>query len=266
MNSRDEISILVCSHSKADDLWTITGHFLHKYCQDCPYQIYLGANGDNKKEQCPDQWIYINQGEDMSWSQSMISYLSVIPTTYVLLWLDDFILLSNVKSALIKKASAFIQNYHPMMLRLTPNPKGTLPFDASFDRIDVHRKVPYATSLQVSIWNKNFLLSLLRYGFSPWDFEIKAGKVSESLQQSNHLYVASTSLLHYTHYVEKGKFYPFIHELISKENIVLNSSRLTLTPKELTMIRKTRWYSHLLHKILPQYTNPIRRIFRKHEL
>lgn len=261
-----QISILICSHSQANDLWPITDHFLRKHWKDCPYPIYLGANGIDKKHECPVSWIYLNQGDDITWAQSMMSYLEAIPTQYVFLWLDDFVLLENVQVSIINIIENFITNHSPMMVRLTPNPTGDIAFNTLFDKIDVWNRVPYVTSLQMSLWNKEFLIMLLQYGFSPWDFENKAGKVRESMEYKDHFYVANKPLIHYTHYVEKGKFYPFIHELLSKENLEFNSSRFTLSSKELKIMRRTRWYTSILLKISPKYINFIRKILGKHEL
>lgn len=263
----DDFSILICSHSKAADLWSITHYFFQKYWSNCSFPVYLGANGENKQDQCPNQWHYINKGLDETWSKSVLSYLDAIPTRYVILWLDDFIPLKPIEQSFIDEAVNFVKNNHPVMLRLTPNPKGDILFNTLFDKIDVKNKVPYVTSLQIAIWDKSFLMSLLSYGFTPWEFEIKAGKVLESMKYSDDFYCASRAFIDYTHYVEKGKLYPFIYELLSDENITLpNLDRHVLSQKELQDLQKHSWFKKLLYLCPPKYINKIRKICGKHEL
>lgn len=204
------LSILISSHSRAFDLWHITHFFFKKNWPDCPYPIYLGANGVNRIEYCPKDWIYINKGEDVSWSKSLKDYLDSIPTDYILLLLDDFVLLRPVNQESIDDAFKFLVKNDGVMLRLVPNPKGSIYVNKKFSLIDVKNRVPYITSLQAAIWKKSFLIELLKYDYNPWEFEIKAGKTPECLKYYNKLFVSNTPLLHYKHYVEKGKFYPFI--------------------------------------------------------
>lgn len=47
-------------------------------------------------------------------------------------------------------------------------------------------------------------------------------------------YCTSKAFIYYTHYVEKGKIYPFIYELLFNENITMpNLDRHVLSQKEL---------------------------------
>jgi len=43
-----EMAILFSSMDKNFDIWPITGHFFSKYWPDCPFEMYLGANGEEK--------------------------------------------------------------------------------------------------------------------------------------------------------------------------------------------------------------------------
>ena len=254
--------ILISSYSEAYDIWYITDYFLKKNWKS-GVTITLGANGIDRREFVPKTWNYINRGEDISFSKSLISYLDSIDEEYFILMLDDFMILEEVDTDKIKKAYKFIKSNNGVYLRLVPNPKGELKINEDFSRIDVKSYVPYVTSLQMAIWKKDFLMQLLSYDFSPWEFEIKAGKTKESLSNSDKFYVANYNFINYTHFVEKGKFYPFLKEILKKEKLPLDSKRAFLSEAELAKI-KDSYLKKSLRKLIPsRYMNLIRRMLGK---
>ena len=260
------MDILISSYYKSYDIWHITNYFLKKNWDDENLKIYLGTNGENKKEYCPKNWIYINKGEDKSFSQSLKSYLEEIKEEYFILMLDDFLILDKVNNYLINKAFEFIKENKGVYLRLTPNPKGDFKIDKYFSQIDVENKVPYITSLQMAIWKKDFLIKLLEYDFNPWEFEVKAGKTKEALENSDKFFVTNFAFVKYTHFVEKGKFYPFIKEFVEKENLKFIGDRKFWTEKDLKRFQNS-FIKQLLINIIPnKYKNKIRKIFKKEEL
>jgi len=259
------ITILISSHSNAYDIWHITSHFLDKYFKG-ELKIYLGANGEDKKEFCPKDWIYINKGEDKSFSKSLKSYLDEIEDEYFILMLDDFIILEEVNNSLIKKAFDFIMENKGVYLRLKPNPKGDKKIDKYFSQIDVKNQVPYITSLQMTIWRKDFLEKLLEYDFNPWEFEIKAGKTKEALEHNDKFFVTNFDFIKYTHFVEKGKFYPFIKELAKKEDLDFISDREFWSEKNLKKF-KDPFFKKFIRNLIPnKYKNSLRKLIGKKEL
>jgi len=261
----NKFNILISSHAKANDIWYITDHFLKKYWK-ANLKITLGANGEDTKNYVPESWEYVNNGEDISFSKSLMSYLESIDEEYFILMLDDFIILEEVDNVKIEKAFNFIRSNNGVYLRLVPNPKGDLRIDKDFSKIDVKSNVPYITSLQMAIWKKEFLIKLLSYDFSPWEFEVKAGKTNESLLNSDNFYVTNYNFITYTHFVEKGKLYPFLKDLLKKEGLPLNSTRAFLSEEELKKIRDS-YLKKSIRKLLPsRYVNLIRKIIGKESL
>jgi hypothetical protein len=262
------MTILISSYSKAYDIWPITTYFLNKFWKDDKddIDIILGANGEDRKKFIPNGWKYINCGEDISFSKSLRNYLEYIDEEYFILMLDDFMILEDVNNSKIKEAFQFIKQNNGVYLRLTPNPKGDFKIDENFSKIDVKARVPYITSLQMAIWKKDFLFDLLKYDYDPWEFEIKAGKTKESLENCDKYFVTNYDFIRYTHFVEKGKFYPFVRELIYKEGLSLNFQREFLSEKELKRIKDSFVKRHLRKIIPPKYINIYRRVLGKNEL
>jgi len=259
----NELSILIASFSKAYDIWNITDYYFNKYWKDNPYKIYLGANGENRSDFCPINWLYINSGPDISWSNSMLDYLEAIDSKYVLIYLDDFALYNDVNTRDIEKVIQFINNNNSKMVRLNSSPKPDIKINNFLGQISIKDRVPYSTSLQAAIWDKDFLITLLKYNFNPWEFEIKAGKTAEAFENQDKFYSTYGAILQYKHFVEKGKFLPFIKELSKNDNINLKINNRLFWDKN-DMNTKL---SSTIYKMLPnQYKNRIRKIFNKEEL
>ncbi|MBT8763038.1 hypothetical protein KFV02_03735 [Desulfohalobiaceae bacterium Ax17] len=257
--------ILISSHSKANDIWYITNYFLMKYWKG-DVEIYLGANGEDRKEFVPNSWRYINNGEDVSFSKSLMSYLRAIDEEYFILMLDDFIILEEVNTKKIEKAFDFIKSNNGVYLRLVPNPKGEKRVDNDFSKIDVESKVPYVTSLQMAIWKKDFLMQLLSYDFSPWEFELKAGKTKESMENRDKFFVTNYNFIKYTHFVEKGKFYPYLKDILKKEGLILNSTREFLSEEELKNMQDSCLKKSIRNLLPSRYINFIRKLIGKEPL
>jgi hypothetical protein len=180
--------------------------------------------------------------------------------------LDDFMILEVVDTKQIEKAFEFIKSNNGVYLRLVPNPKGDIKIDSDFSRIDVESKVPYVTSLQMAIWKKDFLMQLLSYDFSPWEFEVRAGKTKESIINSHSFYVTNYNFITYTHFVEKGRFYPFLKDILKKEGLPLHSIRGFLREEELNKM-KDSYFKKCIRKLVPsRYINLIRNVMGKESL
>ncbi len=260
---KNELSILIASFSKAYDIWNITDYYFNKYWSDNPYKVFLGANGNDKKKYCPKKWLYINKGADLSWSKSMIDYLNCINTKYVLVYLDDFALTNNVVTNSIDTIIDFMNKDNSKMVRLSSRPKPDVKINSMIGRISIKDRVPYSTSLQAAIWDKEFLLDLLKYDFNPWQFETKAGKTNEAFKNSDKFYATYNSILEYKHFVEKGKFLSFIKENAKNDGIFLDiNNRLFWDKSDMNTNISSKIYQYIPNK----YKNKIRKIFNKDEL
>ena len=118
----------------------------------------------------------------------------------------------------------------------------------------------------MAIWKKEFLMQLLSYDFSPWEFEINAGKTRESMVNYDRFYVANYNFITYTHFLEKGKFYPFLKDILKKEELSLNSTREFLSEQELAMMQDS-YIKKTIRNLLPsRYINFLRKVLGKEPL
>jgi hypothetical protein len=118
----------------------------------------------------------------------------------------------------------------------------------------------------MAIWNREFLMRLLAYDFSPWEFEIKAGKTREAMERAEDFYVSDLPIVHYTHIVEKGKFFPFVREMIEEEGIKIDSDREFWTEEEIKRLQEHPLKTWVRSKLSPKWHNRIRMILFKDPL
>lgn len=259
--------ILFSSHAKASDIWHITEYFFNKYWKNCPFDIYLGANGEEKKAYCPKNWHYLNCGADESWAKSLTSYLQKMESRHVLLFVDDTILLNTPDIENLYRILKYIEKNGIKMFRLYPNPEPDIKINTLYGKIDVLSGVPYITSWNNCIWEKDFLIELLKHDFSPWDFETKGGKTVEAKKNHNKFYSVYKSIIPVSMFVEKGKFYPFIKELAEQENADFDfSKRDFLSRKDLIQMKLATLRSKLSAPIPNRYKNKIRKLTGRPEL
>lgn len=166
-----DLSILVCSCDKYNDVWHPFFFFLKKFWSNCPFPIYLMTNF---KEYEDNNIITIKTGKDIDWSTNFLKAINEIDSKYILIFMEDYLLIEKPNTEFIKKAIDYITKNKISYLRLFPSPGP----DRIIDKIDdiaigeIVKKSEYRVSLQLSIWDKEYIKEIIRTGESAWEFEI----------------------------------------------------------------------------------------------
>ena len=109
----------------------------------------------------------------------------------------------------------------------------------------------YSINLQPAIWEKSYLLRLLKGTNNPWDFEICSSLEYKKKQSNAYFYIAK-NIIFYEQYIERGKVYPrrFYKIFNSDYKLLTNRSSLEL---------KRRFISHLgyIYKIFKEFINSL---------
>jgi len=232
----DNTAMLIASFSGNSDVWRIFDFFLKKRWPEMPYDIYLGANGDDKASDVPDGWRYLNLGPDVSWAESMRQYLAAIPTESVFLMLDDFLLDGAPDTEAIAAAAGLVEGGEADYVILHAKRSPGKPIDGRFAR--VRKYDDSLTTLKPEIWNKAFFTSLLGLGLDPWEFERKAYLFTEARQ--GKFVAVRTDAVPIRHCLEKGRYQPWLAEYLLAEGYsgALDPKRPVLTPEVLAARRK----------------------------
>jgi len=260
MGTKD-LSILIPSFYKNADIWKFTDFFLKKYWPACPYPIYLGSNGDDRRDEVPEGWIYINKGPDRGWSESMEDFVGEIPTPYILLFLDDFLLNGQPDEVLIEKALQLCENGTAAAVHLRR--KTGTAFDDDFVVCDKYDE--YRASLKPCIWEKGFLESLLAYGYDPWKFEHRVGVSDEALGKT--ILGTKRDAIPHGHALSRGQYVTWLtEEFLEKENCPysLEQSRRVMTEHD-NYLNTRRTLKRRLHKLFDSI-HPLAYLLKRRKL
>lgn len=221
---REELSILFSSFDKFSDLIPVTYHYFNKYWDDCIYNVYWGSNGKLIKDfkLLAPKWNYLRiENIDIGWSENLLSYLKTLKTKYVLLILDDFLFMEKPNLEKIDEAITLMKEKKSPYCRMNSSPIPDKIVNDSFGLIKYFSR--YRSSLQPSIWERDFLISLVeKYSINPWQFEDLIGIVPESI---NRIFLGSFhDFLGAKHCIEKNKWIkPFV-KILKDEGLEIDYS------------------------------------------
>lgn len=169
-----DITILVNSCDFYEDAWDPFFKLLKIQWPNCPYNIAL--NTENREYECKFMNVRtIKTGKEVSWTARLRSALYQIDSEYILFFLEDFFLLSEVREESFSKAIEIISSDNKIgLVHFTPSeismniPKYDL--ENCFYELPV-RKRTLRTRVAVSLFRKEYFLRLLYKDENPWQYE-----------------------------------------------------------------------------------------------
>tara|TARA_B100000945_G_scaffold316225_1_gene316750 strand:- start:5042 stop:5815 length:774 start_codon:yes stop_codon:yes gene_type:complete len=208
---KDHLGILILSCDKNSDLWEPYFSLFWKNYNGL-HQVYLGCN---KVKYQGSKVKVIYSGEDLDWSTSCRTILKQIPNKYILLLLEDLFITTKIDLVEINKHIKFIENNKAKHVHIVPNPN---PDNFLNQEIGMYEKgAPYRVNV-VGYWDKEYLLSLLMDGESPWDFEIKG---SYRTINEEGFYCLKKPLFSVIHVLEKGSWLPEAVQYCKEQEVYL---------------------------------------------
>lgn len=189
----DTVTVLISSCDKREYLWKPLVYSFKKYWPDCPWPIQLVTQHKTSQE-VPT----LNVGcDDGLWGFAMENALARIESDVVLITLDDFWLTAPVKTRILKEFALHIYDGMLKFIRLIPSADAqTLSLIDS--RLGHYTDdAPYRASMNMGLWNRKELLSLIDRTESIWEFETKGSKRSRG--RKGYCAVTSWDCVHYLH-------------------------------------------------------------------
>lgn len=205
LNLNKETCIFINSCDKTFDVAEYFLKSFQKYIENNNLKIFMGIN--DKKHSKKYSFINYISSPKSNWKYETIFQLNIIKKKYnfknVILILDDFIFhektdMYNVYSLInefeIKKIPYLcLKKMDESLLIHLVN-----LFKEKKTINKIRNNYPYYTSLQIALWNIDYLLSNVKQSKSIWHFERQ--------QLSKNHYHVSDNLFHYIHIVEKGEW------------------------------------------------------------
>lgn len=203
-------AVFVVSCDKSRDILSHFSIGYNLYWKDNFLPIFVGSN-DYQDLEGFEQAKFI-QAPRSNWKTETLFQLNVIKNcepniSNIILILDDFILNKNVDINRIKSLIAAVEVNKIKYLRFKRLEEGLFyKVVQYFSKIDlneggsifkIRNSHPYYSSLQIAIWDIDYLISVLNSCSDIWDFELQKPHLSEHFSVVNNL-------INYKHIVEKG--------------------------------------------------------------
>jgi hypothetical protein len=214
----EDISILVVSCDRYRDLWQPFFTMFFRYWTTCPWPVYLGANTHRFEDKRVETILV---GQDRDYSSNLLAMLDRIPTSRVLIWLEDLPPVASVSSRRLREILAFANVHRAAYVRLIDLP----PYAATSQVLGLGplpAGIRYRVSMTVAIWDTAVLRGLLRDGETAWQFEKQASRRSSTCG-GDFYGVAHADRkdppIHHVHLVAKGRLIRDATRLLDGEGI-----------------------------------------------
>ena len=236
--------VLFCSSDNTMDVGVQVAAAFDRLWPDCPYPRFALTTTAQRPWPIPG-WNHIVAGQALGWRDELRLGLGALPADarHVLLVLDDFLLLAPVDTARAVSLIEEAENRDLPYLRLKPVDRSiagkliwmlrTRPGIAALKSTE-----PYYASLQLALWRRKHLLTMLSQPGSIWDFE------NQRLPTETHYAVTRKGPIRYMHVVEKGKWMPYAAKLFSQAGVPFDRGLRPVWGRRymvLHMIRKMRF-------------------------
>ncbi len=173
----NRVTFLVSSFDDFADCWPPFLHGLRRYWPACPYPVafitnYLDVPATEARA--------IKVGVDRGWSANTLLALERIDSPYILYTHEDFWISRTVDTAAIEAYVSLLDSGSVDYIRLYPCPPPNTPFPSDSRLGSLAPGAAYRTSLQMALWRRSVLTSLIREGETPWQFEVLGTERSRS--------------------------------------------------------------------------------------
>ncbi len=224
----DSVCVLVASCDNTFDVFERVAPAWRKFWHDCPYPKFVGLNS----ERGTLEGFEVVLAPVGGWRKELATQVRQLPYEYVLLFLDDFLLLGSVATGRVAEFVDRGVSARLDYLRMIPISRSLLSeFWHRLTRLaggdsveEIPNGHPYYSSLQVALWRKEHLLDLLGLEGSIWEFEHQA------ITGRAHYAAVRRTGLRYLHVVEKGRWLPAAKHLFSKASLTFEPGSRAAEP------------------------------------
>nr|WP_298718487.1 hypothetical protein [uncultured Steroidobacter sp.] len=206
-------AVFICSSDSRIDILERTLPSVQKFWPTCRYPMYVGLNSCTRA--LPVGVPVIAPPSD--WRREFTQQLAQTEPEYLIVMLDDFLIQAPVDrdrlAHLVESAVRLKLDY----LRLVPlgrslfaRATGRHPVEIAPGLQRIREGHPFYSALQIAIWRKSHLLSMLERPMSIWDFERQCAR------DASHCAIKDNPPIAYRHLVEKGRWLPYARSLLRR--------------------------------------------------
>jgi len=179
------VSVVVSSCDAFFDAWRPFAFFFRKFWPDCPFPTHLIVNELPVRS---DFMRPLAVGEDRGWASNMQSALQRIETPYILYFQEDYFLTGPVNETQLATDFAYAIEQDAASFCFCDlsllEPEFGRSTDQRFALMPENSKG--RTRLQVTLWNRDALASLLVPGENAWHMEARGSERTHGLRMFSY--------------------------------------------------------------------------------
>lgn len=149
-----------------EQVWEPFFTLFRRFWPECPYGVYLGTDSGNYP-----RVTAFGTGRDLGWGSICLNAIKGIEADRVIMFQEDFLIKAKVDNAKVRRFVRHAQDHDIGCLRLGPCPGPTGPWHGTESLGVIGPNDPYKVSLQLAVWKKSVLTTLVCDGDSPWNVE-----------------------------------------------------------------------------------------------
>jgi hypothetical protein len=212
MKYKCAVYIMSCDATKDVAIHMIKS--MERYFIDLPYDIYIGVNKDISHLNSGILNFVPLESREGGWKQESIEQIKRMreidpDITHVILILDDFVFSKKIDNIVFENliTQAMQQDFN--YLRMKKSQLGVFQkicffftskeFGIDYPVYKIARNDEYYSSLQVALWDLDYLFKRINLCENIWEFE-------QGGDREKQHYAVGENILNYTHIVEKGKW------------------------------------------------------------
>jgi hypothetical protein len=247
------IAILVASCDRYGDLWPTFFALLRRFWPDCPFPVYLLSN-TMRPEYSGVHNIAV--GEDVSWSDNLLSALPRVPADHIFLFIDDLLICDKVNTASICDVLEDWIGRNGNYLRMNPSPKPDRIVNQKLGAVSAGTL--YRTATVLSVWKKQLLLDLLQSSETAWEFETSGSVRSDTY---DGFYSTRARMLNFVNAVIKGKWERSALSRLQALGVSPQlGNRQVMSARESLLFNYQKLRSHSLNLLPSRVRRPVRQL------
>jgi hypothetical protein len=161
-------AILIVSCRRFEQVWDPFFTLFRRFWHECPYEINFATDSGTYSEV-----TVFNTDLDLGWGSICLNALKNISAERIIMFQEDFLIKSKVNNTVMRKLVKHAHDQDIGCLRLGPCPGPTGVWHGTESLGLIGLTDPYRVSLQLAIWKKTVLMTLVREGDNPQCIERK---------------------------------------------------------------------------------------------
>lgn len=201
---KNNISVLIGSCDKYEPIWKNFQLCFDKTWKHHTDNIFVTEN-KNVNNYTPTKFQTVKSNKK-SWGERMLDGIASCQSKYIFFILDDYLFTYSYSENQLVEYINLMNHFSIDRLQISPS---------SFQHYEKYNEVPtkflkisqhslYSISMQPSIWNKEYLESILLPTYSPWDFEIDGSSAINTNYKKHHTMIDTSVPNVYFNAIRKG--------------------------------------------------------------